>query len=88
MRAAAAASMQVTPHPPTPPSTPPALAAVPSLESFYLVVINILLLVQDLKLRPLLSKLSTRGEDLSWYREKALGEVRVRAREESGRRET
>jgi hypothetical protein len=46
---------------------------VPSLESLYMVVINILLIVQDVKLRPLLSVLSCEGEDLSWYREKALG---------------
>jgi hypothetical protein len=50
-------------------------STVPALESIYLVVINILLIIQDVKLRPLLSKLTTRDEDLSWYKEKALGEV-------------
>jgi hypothetical protein len=50
-------------------------STVPALESIYLVVINILLIIQDVKLRPLLSKLTTRDEDLAWYKEKALGEV-------------
>lgn len=48
---------------------------VPSLESVYLVVINILLIVQDVKLRPFLSKLTVTGDDVSWYKEKVLSEV-------------
>lgn len=54
-------------------------STVPSVESVYLVVIDVLLIVQDVRLRPLLSKMTTRGEDLSWYKEKALGEVQQTA---------
>jgi len=50
-------------------------STIPSLESIYLVVINLLLIVQDVKLRPLLSKLTVASEDLSWYKEKTLSEI-------------
>ena len=48
---------------------------VPSLESLYLVVINVLLIIQDDKLRPSMSKIFASGEDLTWYKEKDISEV-------------
>ena len=50
-------------------------SSLPSPESMYLIVINTLLIIQDVTLRPLMSKLMTE-EDISWYMERKLGEVR------------